>query len=263
MPNRILREGILTSARVAKLGWAEEVFYRRLMSVVDDFGRYYADPGMLRAACYPRMLNKVSDSDVGKWLANCATAALVRVYEAEDSERYLELLDFKQQVRAKDSKFPQARSECVADAQQKKSFAHLDVVVSESVNVVEIAARFDEFWETWPQSERKQDKKKCREKWASQKLDALADQIFTDIESRKAGQKWSDPQYIEAPLVYLNNARWEDGFTPMPAATKNADWWKSDASVIAKGQSLGLQARPGESMDSFKGRVSAAAGAHA
>src|SRR5690606_33624040 len=62
MPNRILREGILTSPRIAKLGWPEEVFYRRLMSVVDDFGRYYADPGLLRAACYPRQLNKVSDS---------------------------------------------------------------------------------------------------------------------------------------------------------------------------------------------------------
>lgn len=263
MPNRILREGILTSPRVAKLGWAEEVFYRRLMSVVDDFGRYYADPGMLRAACYPRMLNKVSDSDVGKWLTVCVTAALVRVYEAQDSERYLELLDFKQQMRAKNSKFPQPRSDCVADAQQLKSNDHLDVVVSESVNVVDIAARFDEFWETWPQSERKQDKKKCREKWLADKLDPLADKIFEDIAARKVGQKWSDPQYIEGPLVYLNNRRWEDGFTPMPAATKNGQWWTSDASVIAKGESLGLRARPGESMDSFKGRVSAAAGAHA
>lgn len=234
------------------------------MSVVDDYGRYYADPGMLRAACYPRMLNKVSDSDVGKWLTVCVTAALVRVYEAEDSERYLELLDFKQQVRAKESKFPQARSGCVADATQPIANARLDVVVSESVSVVEIGGiRFDEFWECWPQSERKQDKKKCREKWLSSKLDALADKIFADIAARKAGHKWSDPQYIEAPLVYLNNARWEDGFTPMPAATKNVQWWTSDASVIAKGESLGLRARPGESMDSFKGRVSAAAGAHA
>lgn len=116
MPNRILREGILTSPRIAKLGWPEEVFYRRLMSVVDDFGRYYADPGLLRAACYPRQLNKVSDSDIGKWLACVQKAALVRVYPAQDGERYLELLDFGQQVRAKKSKFPDPRSTCVADA---------------------------------------------------------------------------------------------------------------------------------------------------
>jgi len=133
VPNRILREGILTSPRLARLGWAEEVFYRRLMSVVDDFGRYYADHGMLRAACYPRQLSKVSDSDVGKWLTVLVEAALVRVYPAKDGERYLELLDFRQQVRAKESKFPSPASECAADATQVPSKgeadARLDVFV--------------------------------------------------------------------------------------------------------------------------------------
>lgn len=140
MPNRIIREGILTSPRLAKLGWAEEVFYRRLLSVVDDFGRYYADEGMLRAACYPRQLNKVSDSDVGKWLRACADAALVRVYPAEDGESFLEVLKFDQQVRAKKSKFPNPPSTCAANATQTISKgnhlpedAHLDVSVSVDV----------------------------------------------------------------------------------------------------------------------------------
>lgn len=122
MPNRIVREAILTSPHMARLdGWASEVLYRRLLSVVDDFGRYYADPGMLRAACYPRQLNKVSDSDVGKWLSACETAALVRVYPASDGERYLEVLRFRQQTRAKASKFPDPPSECIASATQVPS----------------------------------------------------------------------------------------------------------------------------------------------
>ena len=135
MPNRIIREGILTSPKLAKLGWAEEVFYRRLLSVVDDFGRYYADAGMLRAACYPRQLNKVSDSDVGKWLTALVEAALVRVYPAEDGERYLEVVKFDQQVRAKKSKFPPMPSTCVADATQPIANAHLDVCVDVDVDV--------------------------------------------------------------------------------------------------------------------------------
>lgn len=130
MPNRILREGILTSPRIARLGWAEEVFYRRLHSVVDDFGRYFADTGLLRAACYPRQLNKVSDSDVGKWLHACVAAALVRVYQV-DGEEYLHVLDFNQQVRAKKSKFPDVPSTRAADATQKlgdsEADAHLGV----------------------------------------------------------------------------------------------------------------------------------------
>jgi hypothetical protein len=133
VPNRILREGILTSQRIAKLGWAEEVFYRRMHSIVDDFGRYFADVGLLRAACYPRQLNKVSDSDVGKWLHACEAAALVRVYQV-DGEDYLLLLDFNQQVRAKKSKFPDVPIGCVADAQQTPANAHLDVSVSVSVS---------------------------------------------------------------------------------------------------------------------------------
>lgn len=139
MPNRILREGILTSPRMAKLGWAEEVFYRRLHSVVDDFGRYYADFGLLHAACYPRQLNKVTDADIGKWLTSCVTAGLVSVYPAEDGERYLQLLDFGQQIRAKKSRFPQPPSTCVADAERTGSAcdesAHLDVSVSVSEDV--------------------------------------------------------------------------------------------------------------------------------
>lgn len=130
MPNRILREGILTSERVAALNWAEEVFYRRLMSVVDDFGRYHANPKLLRAALYPLLIDKVSDADIGKWLTSCVNAALVSVYPAPDGKRYLQLLDFRQQARADKSKFPPMPSECAADATQLQSegIAHAPVV---------------------------------------------------------------------------------------------------------------------------------------
>jgi hypothetical protein len=131
MPNRILREGILTSERLEALNWAEEVFYRRLMSVVDDFGRYYARPALLRAACYPLLLTKVSDSDIEKWLTACVNAALVRVYPAPDGKRYLEMIDFRQQVRAVSSKYPSFDDCCsTPDAHMHSNCiatAHLDV----------------------------------------------------------------------------------------------------------------------------------------
>ena len=147
VPNRILREGILTSPRVKRLeGWASEVFYRRLMSVVDDFGRYHADYGLLRAACYPRQLNKVSDADIGKWLADCESAALVSMYPASDGERYLQLLDFRQQARAAKSKFPEPLRECAANATQVMNYGAApapvfgDEGVSEGVEPTVLAA---------------------------------------------------------------------------------------------------------------------------
>ncbi len=138
MPNRILRDGILSSERIAALGWPEEVFYRRLMSVVDDYGRYYATSMLLRAACYPLHLDKVSDADIGKWLQATEKAGLVSVYPAPDGKRYLQLADFRQQVRAKDSRFPapdaHMRSTCTADAKQVLANAHLDVDVDVDVD---------------------------------------------------------------------------------------------------------------------------------
>lgn len=106
MPNRILRDGILTSEPVASLSWAAEVFYRRLMSVADDHGRFHGIPKLIRAACYPLQIDKVSDADIGKWLTECVTAALVSVYPAADGKRYIQIEKFGQQVRAR-SKFPE------------------------------------------------------------------------------------------------------------------------------------------------------------
>ena len=116
MPSRIVRDGILTSESVCSLSWAEEVFYRRLMSVADDHGRFHAMPKLLRAACYPLQIDKVSDADIGKWTTACVAAGLVSVYLAADGKRYIEISKFGQRVQSK-SKFPGAPQ--TTDIQQK------------------------------------------------------------------------------------------------------------------------------------------------
>lgn len=105
MPNRILREGILTSERVNALSPDAELFYRRLMSVADDFGRYSANPTLLRAACYPLRLDFVRESAIESHMDECAINCLLIKYEVQ-GKQYLELLDFHQRTRAKDSKYP-------------------------------------------------------------------------------------------------------------------------------------------------------------
>lgn len=107
MPNRILRDGILTSEAVNSLSCLGEVFYRRLMSVVDDYGRYFAKPSLVRAACYPLQLERVKDMDVVKMMAevcNTKPTPLVLAYEVS-GKQYLQLENFKQQVRT-NAKFP-------------------------------------------------------------------------------------------------------------------------------------------------------------
>lgn len=111
MANRIVRGEILESDKVNKLSWAGEVFYRRLMSVLDDFGRGDARHSILRSKLYPLRIDKVSESDIGKWLSECEEAGLIRVYHVEGKE-YLEMFNFGQTVRIKKAKFPPPDDTC-------------------------------------------------------------------------------------------------------------------------------------------------------
>ena len=105
MPNRVIRDGILDSERVNKLSWPAEIFYRRLMSVVDDFGRGDGRVAIIRSKLYPLKLDEVSPKDVQKWMQECVDAELIATYTV-DQKPYLEIVDFKQSVRIKKAKFP-------------------------------------------------------------------------------------------------------------------------------------------------------------
>lgn len=124
MPNRIIREGIITSEAVNSLSWEAETFYRRLLSVVDDFGRFDARPSVLRSALYPLKLDSMREDSVQRCLKSCEAARLVVLYSVEGKE-YLEVTNFRQQVRSKKSKYhaPDAHmhSTCTAHAQQMRT----------------------------------------------------------------------------------------------------------------------------------------------
>lgn len=138
MPNRILREGILTSDRIDRLSYECEIFYRRLMSVVDDFGRYTADVRLLRAALYPLRLEKVREASVERFLVECEEARLVRLY-IHEKKRYLLMLDFKQNKRALISKYPEPpemRSTCVADELHLHPYAESEAKTEKSFSSV-------------------------------------------------------------------------------------------------------------------------------
>lgn len=208
MPNRIVREGIITSEPVNQLGWPEEVFYRRLLSVVDDYGRFSGNPTLLRAACYPLQIDKVGNRDIGKWLTECVRAGLVKAYTVHRKE-YIEVVKFGQQVRAKSSKYPDPPGICVADdthvistGEQLVADAHLDVDV---FGVANGRSRFLDFWHGYP---RKVGKGAAEKAWDKiHPDDSLAEKILAAV----SAQQWSpDTRFIPHPSTWLNEKRWED-----------------------------------------------------
>jgi len=67
---------------------------------------------------------------------------------------------------------------------------------------------FLRFWTAWPPHERKQSQGKCWEVWRKRDLDQDAEAILSHVEVLKSGQSWREG-YVPAPLVYLNQRRWE------------------------------------------------------
>lgn len=141
MPSRIVREEILTSGRVDRLGWQQEVFYRRLLSKVDDHGLYDARPSILRCTLFPLRVDKVSEEDCSNWLAACESAGLLVTYEV-GGKPYLKVLDTRWQTRS-EPKYPLpdgGRGEqrtTVNDCEQPLTPVPVVVVVDDVVDVVD------------------------------------------------------------------------------------------------------------------------------
>ena len=107
MPNRFLKETITCSRSIDSLTWFQEVLYYRLIVVADDFGRFYADPGIIKGKLFPLKEDRLKRDDVEKGLKALEDAGMIKTYEW-GGNTFLEIVHWSshQQVRAKKSKFP-------------------------------------------------------------------------------------------------------------------------------------------------------------
>lgn len=129
MPSRIVREGILDSDRVNSLDFPAEVFYRRLMSKVDDHGLYDARLEVLKSHLYPVNGARVRETDISRWMAACQKAGLIVLYSVA-GKPYLQMLDTKWPARS-EPKFP------LQTVENNCSQPETDVPVVVVVDVVE------------------------------------------------------------------------------------------------------------------------------
>lgn len=81
------------------------------------------------------------------------------------------------------------------------------------------AARFEEFWATWPTSKRKVGKAAVLVKWEKHNLDEVADVIIANVNDLKTSEQWLGG-YEPAPLTYINQRRWEDDYFPEQAVAQ-------------------------------------------
>ena len=98
---------------------------------------------------------------------------------------------------------------------------------------------FDRFWLSWPRSTRKGAKAACLKVWTKNYCETCADQIVKHVEWMKTTDDWrkNNGAFIPAPLVYLNQQRWDGAEVPETRPTASVDdqraIWKAEDAKAA------------------------------
>lgn len=89
-------------------------------------------------------------------------------------------------------------------------------------DLFETVDKFEAFWSAWPRSPRKGAKSECRKRWMKGMYDHCAEQVLKHVEWMKTTDQWrkDNGAFIPAPLVYLNQQRWDGAEVP---ETKKTD----------------------------------------
>ena len=84
---------------------------------------------------------------------------------------------------------------------------------------------FEDFWKVWPSNPRKGAKSKCKQVWIKSYCDTQADQIIKHVQWLKTTEQWlkANGAFIPAPLVYLNQQRWDGAEVPDVVAKQDRD----------------------------------------
>lgn len=114
MPQRFLRPGITTSLRFNSVPWMAQSLYMRLVTLVDDFGRYDAEPRLICSHAFPlgdpegqaipvtmieRLCRSLSEHDLV-------------IFYIKDGKKYLQIARWNEKPRADQSKFPPFDGTC-------------------------------------------------------------------------------------------------------------------------------------------------------
>lgn len=260
----------MSSDRIENLDAGAEVFYRRLMSKVDDFGFFDARPSILRSSLYPLRVDRVREADIARWIAACEKAGVIALYQ-HAGKPFLQMLDTDWQTRS-EPKFPLppwGKSKHSEWSVNNRSQPLTAVTVFGVEGVAEDVtpkpprgadARFERFWKSYPAKVAKDTARKAFDKRKPD--DAMVDRMVAALEVQRNCAKWTKDggQYIPNPATWLNGACWEDG-NAGDGSQEIEDWHATLGGVKRMAESLGLEPweEAREPWPAFKTRVLAAA----
>lgn len=103
MPQRFLRPGITTSDKFNSVPWDTQVFFVRLLTLVDDYGRYDAHPLLLKGHAFA-MRPDVTVERIIEMRDELSKSGLVTFYEVKGKE-FLQVEKWQERARTS-SRYP-------------------------------------------------------------------------------------------------------------------------------------------------------------
>ena len=125
MPDRLIRDELLTSERYWSVSIEAQRLFIHLLLVADDLARFSGKNFTIRSACFPGQA--IAPEKVERMLAELQDLDLIRLYDS-GGDRYIFIPRFGQRLRYKNSKFPAPPSE-INDIPEEKSVSRPTVAI--------------------------------------------------------------------------------------------------------------------------------------
>lgn len=207
MPQRFLRPGITTSDAWNSVSFEAQSFYIRLLTLVDDFGRYDGRVPILHGQCFA-LRSDITLKRTAALRSELHDANLIHVYDV-DSKEFIKIERWAERTRSEHSKFPDP-PERTANPQESAAEGSKKTLPSPSPSSPPLAnaIAFDLFWKAYPKKKAKEDAVSA---WRKIRPDTYP-AIMSAIEKGRRSDEWTKDagKFIPYPASWLNGKRWED-----------------------------------------------------
>lgn len=221
---RNIKPGFFTNEDLVELDFATRLLFAGLWTVADREGRLQDRPKKIKIDVFP-----ADNLDIDAMLQQLHDTKFIQRYEV-DGAKFIQITSWDKHQNPhhteKASEIPGVNGEVTVKAPLKPKEAPkqdggnlADSLIPDSLipDSEKSAGKpadppgFAEFWKTWPSNDRKQAKGKCLDAWKKAHAERDAALILAHVESLKLSQSWrkNGGEFVPAPLVYLNNKRWE------------------------------------------------------
>jgi len=209
MPQRFLRPGITNSDAWNAVSFGAQSFYVRIMTLVDDYGRYDGRIQILHSHCFA-LRPDVTVKHSAAFRSELQTSGLILVYQV-DGKEYIEITKWQERARGP-SKYPAPQESAGIRSGAQPNPASLAIVPSPSPSPTptpKVVVEFEEFWKAYP---RKVGIEAARKKFDSAIKKTTIQKIILAISAQKKTDQWRKDggQFIPHPATWLNQGRWDD-----------------------------------------------------